>query len=270
MTLPQELKTRVSEAVEQFYDQSSLSPQQATFHWNLAMEIRSQLEATPEPISTIEDEIHMDVAGWLLDLPFTLAHHGLVDEAVTLGAQYAELAEAENFLGDRAVILAEAGRHEDARAQTVENLTRFSDDPWVIIKSGDVYEQLGDLEEAERLYRQGMDLAGNDTYTREGAMERLIPLLNRMGRETEAETLIEVETTRAIEWKEHVAKAWPGVPRYPPPEVPSNSLRDLIEDTSDLDSLALPYVREIPKVGRNDPCPCGSGKKYKKCCLGRS
>jgi len=23
---------------------------------------------------------------------------------------------------------------------------------------------------------------------------------------------------------------------------------------------------EAPKVGRNDPCPCGSGKKYKKCC----
>lgn len=21
-----------------------------------------------------------------------------------------------------------------------------------------------------------------------------------------------------------------------------------------------------PKVGRNDPCPCGSGRKYKKCC----
>lgn len=25
-------------------------------------------------------------------------------------------------------------------------------------------------------------------------------------------------------------------------------------------------VREAPKVGRNDPCVCGSGKKYKKCC----
>jgi preprotein translocase subunit SecA len=23
--------------------------------------------------------------------------------------------------------------------------------------------------------------------------------------------------------------------------------------------------RDVPKVGRNDPCPCGSGKKYKKC-----
>jgi len=27
-----------------------------------------------------------------------------------------------------------------------------------------------------------------------------------------------------------------------------------------------PYKRETEKVGRNDPCPCGSGKKYKKCC----
>ncbi len=26
------------------------------------------------------------------------------------------------------------------------------------------------------------------------------------------------------------------------------------------------YRRESPKVGRNDPCPCGSGKKFKKCC----
>ena len=25
-------------------------------------------------------------------------------------------------------------------------------------------------------------------------------------------------------------------------------------------------VRERPKVGRNAPCPCGSGKKYKQCC----
>ena len=27
-----------------------------------------------------------------------------------------------------------------------------------------------------------------------------------------------------------------------------------------------PYERAGPKVGRNDPCPCGSGKKYKRCC----
>ncbi|SIO66775.1 SEC-C motif-containing protein [Singulisphaera sp. GP187] len=27
---------------------------------------------------------------------------------------------------------------------------------------------------------------------------------------------------------------------------------------------------EVSSAGRNDPCPCGSGKKYKKCCLGRA
>jgi preprotein translocase subunit SecA len=28
-----------------------------------------------------------------------------------------------------------------------------------------------------------------------------------------------------------------------------------------------PRTADGQKVGRNDPCPCGSGKKYKKCCL---
>ncbi|MEI6833301.1 MAG: SEC-C metal-binding domain-containing protein [bacterium] len=31
-------------------------------------------------------------------------------------------------------------------------------------------------------------------------------------------------------------------------------------------SDATPYVRSAPKVGPNDTCPCGSGKKFKKCC----
>lgn len=30
-----------------------------------------------------------------------------------------------------------------------------------------------------------------------------------------------------------------------------------------------PIERAMPKAGRNDPCPCGSGKKYKKCCYGK-
>lgn len=30
------------------------------------------------------------------------------------------------------------------------------------------------------------------------------------------------------------------------------------------------YKRDYPKTGRNEPCPCGSGNKYKKCCKGKS
>jgi preprotein translocase subunit SecA len=37
-------------------------------------------------------------------------------------------------------------------------------------------------------------------------------------------------------------------------------------EESEAPQIATPVVRETPKVGRNDPCPCGSGKKYKKCC----
>lgn len=33
-----------------------------------------------------------------------------------------------------------------------------------------------------------------------------------------------------------------------------------------VDSKPQPVVNQGPKVGRNDPCPCGSGKKYKNCC----
>jgi hypothetical protein len=43
-----------------------------------------------------------------------------------------------------------------------------------------------------------------------------------------------------------------------PPQLPA-------PDADSDDVAPQPYVRE-PKVGRNDPCPCGSGKKYKKCC----
>ncbi|MBM3335726.1 SEC-C domain-containing protein [Candidatus Sumerlaeota bacterium] len=43
---------------------------------------------------------------------------------------------------------------------------------------------------------------------------------------------------------------------------------DKPEDISDLERLlnSPAAAGSGRKVGRNDPCPCGSGKKYKKCC----
>jgi SWIM/SEC-C metal-binding protein len=43
---------------------------------------------------------------------------------------------------------------------------------------------------------------------------------------------------------------------------------DKAEDISDLEILLNPPKTVVAekKVGRNDPCICGSGKKYKKCC----
>jgi SWIM/SEC-C metal-binding protein len=43
---------------------------------------------------------------------------------------------------------------------------------------------------------------------------------------------------------------------------------DEAEDIADLTRLQNPVatVTTAPKPGRNEPCPCGSGKKFKKCC----
>jgi len=40
-----------------------------------------------------------------------------------------------------------------------------------------------------------------------------------------------------------------------------------LERRGDDAPVTQPVRRDAPRVGRNDPCPCGSGKKYKKCCL---
>jgi uncharacterized protein YecA (UPF0149 family) len=41
----------------------------------------------------------------------------------------------------------------------------------------------------------------------------------------------------------------------------------LARDFAGISPAPQPIRRENPPVGRNDPCPCGSGKKFKKCCL---
>lgn len=48
---------------------------------------------------------------------------------------------------------------------------------------------------------------------------------------------------------------WPHIHHMPPLELPPIPLGTLRE----------PIVRDGDKLGRNDPCPCGSGRKYKKC-----
>jgi len=50
-----------------------------------------------------------------------------------------------------------------------------------------------------------------------------------------------------------------------------NDHEDDEEEREEEDHYAEPPMQPVRNplrdVGRNDPCPCGSGKKYKKCCL---
>jgi preprotein translocase subunit SecA len=44
-----------------------------------------------------------------------------------------------------------------------------------------------------------------------------------------------------------------------------NSLENLALDDTEVAEPTQTFVRDNAKTGRNDPCPCGSGKKYKQC-----
>lgn len=70
-------------------------------------------------------------------------------------------------------------------------------------------------------------------------------------------------TKRQIRWREEDTKA---------SQRRLNGSADYLDELYDPDDPYFPeepYVRPEPKVGRNDPCPCGSGKKYKKCCMAK-
>ena len=52
----------------------------------------------------------------------------------------------------------------------------------------------------------------------------------------------------------------------PRPALEGKKPADVLEGGRLFPSKVETFRRETPKVGRNDPCPCGSGKKFKKCC----
>jgi hypothetical protein len=55
----------------------------------------------------------------------------------------------------------------------------------------------------------------------------------------------------------------PAQPAPPPKPAPARERDDFLE------RKPVPFLRTEKQVGRNDPCPCGSGKKFKKCCMNR-
>jgi hypothetical protein len=68
---------------------------------------------------------------------------------------------------------------------------------------------------------------------------------------------LEVLLKRAREYREEALKMITG------------SILDYLPETESRRSSGFTIRRAEPKIGRNDPCRCGSGKKYKKCCLGK-
>ena len=106
-----------------------------------------------------------------------------------------------------------------------------------------------DAQRAEALLKRGLDVPG--LRDREDLLERLAEVCKEQGRVEEARKFqTESESARR-------ANASPG-------ETAGSWERPAGDIGAFLDR---PAPARAEKIGRNEPCPCGSGKKYKKCCL---
>jgi len=264
------------------FDEFPTNREAGRAHWRAA---RATLDLVAPPDGTHRADLFeqldvhagYDLGWWMGELPTALADPevGMVAEAVELCRRMAPVSEAEHYLGALGVVLIESGQRDEAYQQVQENLARFPEGVWVRIKAGDVYARAGEPVRAEALYREAYDLTDAALPSREryDAVQRLLALYQATDRQNEYVTLAAAESDLIQEWElgedadadEADEEGWP-----------EDEPWDDDEETSDeplqgpeVEVPNLPPVtvrRSVPKVGRNDPCPCGSGKKYKRCC----
>ena len=123
-----------------------------------------------------------------------------------------------------------------------------------------------DLPEADRILRQA--LAVPDVGDRDEIQESLADLYRESGRETEAKA-IEDERSASRDDAQRVEVTRTVSPTRIKTTLNFGEKGLPLDRLSDIPAMArhLPEgSHPVPRVGRNDPCPCGSGKKYKKCC----
>ncbi|HVY26020.1 MAG TPA: SEC-C metal-binding domain-containing protein [Polyangiaceae bacterium] len=186
--------------------------------------VRALAGSLPRFLALDEWLLERSLATQLLELPSLASLCGEHESALALARSLA-FVDRELMEGDVAVILARAGRRQEALAQLDANLGRAEDAALVELKAGDTYRTLGDLPAAEAYYRRSLELAKSPMSLYDARL-RLVSVLLDTGRAAEAQQVL----LQARQAAGEVAAA-----------------------------------AALPEVGRNDPCPCGSGKKYKKC-----
>jgi tetratricopeptide (TPR) repeat protein len=157
---------------------------------------------------------------------------------------YRQQVEAEPERADLRVryasVLRFLGRRDEAALQYRTAVQLDPTNVEAYVNLGMFARDRGDRQEARRMFERALELAPGSRLSRQDRDDYL-----RLAREELAE----------------LNGRYLGASRPPDPAVLSAPA-----PRSRLLSQARQPVRRAHKVGRNDPCPCGSGKKYKKCC----
>ena len=147
----------------------------------------------------------------------------------------------EQLIYDLPLLLARIGDRQRALSLVESNLAEFPDEPNMLLPAGQALETLGENDRADAAYRDALTWVGFETSLRDETVTTHIALLEREGRGDAAEKLRQSDRRSRCEVQEERERA--------------------------MGLLGPPAIRHTkPKTGRNEPRPCGSGKKYKKCC----
>ena len=181
-------------------------------------------------------------------------------------AQWLEADSHLNETGLRARILQEATEQYQAKVALVGSEGMHHYERAIMLQNVDLHwrEHLSALDHL----RQGIHLRGyaqknpKQEYKRE-AFELFSSMLDVIKREVtqvlmtvQVRSEAEVEEVEAVPELENV--------QYHHADY-DEALADKGSDTKSEDEAYQTFVRDGRKIGRNDPCPCGSGKKYKQC-----
>ena len=161
-------------------------------------------------------------------------------------------------------VAADEAEDDDFRAWAGQILLHFSKREYK-----DLLLKLVDSEIAEGLYgkwdvRKGMWMAHFVHYRHDWLEFYRSDQVADRRRRLERGRLLEREA-----WREALTGEWGADPDLV--NDPSENPYDGPDDAQDASENALDWLDGEPKVkvGRNEPCPCGSGRKFKKCCLDR-
>jgi tetratricopeptide (TPR) repeat protein len=127
--------------------------------------------------------------------------------------------------------------------------------------------ELRDWGRSEQLLREGLAIA--EVRERSDLVERLADLCEEQGRVEEAkEFRRQAKRAAAMETSQSVSSAGTVLRQKTKINFGGEGLplSELSNVAAMLRGTSSPVSVGRPKVGRNDPCPCGSGKKFKKCC----
>ncbi len=124
------------------------------------------------------------------------------------------------------------------------------------------------MKRSEQILREGLSIA--DVRDRPDLAERLPDLCEDQGRSREAEEYLRqaeaattaVETTLDVRSGGAVLRQTTKID-FGGEGLPLSELPNL---AAWLRGTSAPAPVSRPKMGRNEPCPCGTGKKFKKCC----